>query len=226
MSRLWTFQEALVASDRLHFQVLEASACGEDLIKQSESNNREWYKKHRADIIHLIQDRGGTTSRLISVGIRLRNAFNSVNPEDPWADSVPFPLDLVTHRALGDLKDLRFPYDFNTYTLTEKLNVNVALSQLSQSLQWRRTTRPEDEAIVLGNVLGVSLRGLLDKRFDLTMKHVFEQLDGIPLDLIFVPREHITEQGCGWMPKSLINGRGSIKLSEIEGKCDTSRSTG
>ncbi|KAK9793520.1 hypothetical protein SCARD494_06104 [Seiridium cardinale] len=64
--------------------------------------------------------------------------------------------------AYRSFKAIRVANSFDSKTLLKKQHEAEVLAQLSMSLEWRRTTRTEDEAVVLTNLLGLNTKDLMD----------------------------------------------------------------
>ena len=205
MQRLWTFQEGILAF-QLVFQFLDVSVSGEDLIRQQDAYDREFYNAHFKDVMHMLWQRCDRTC--------FARTCNFLHPgssgvDHPWTGrgaGLPNTHDTVTFEAKLWFKEIRIRNSFHTHLLLHPKRPHEMMSEFSRSLSWRRTTRMEDESLVLANLLGLDTRKLLDARNELTMKLVFQNMTLVPEDVLFVPREHLSDQGCSWMPVSLING--------------------
>lgn len=216
--RLWTYQEGILAF-RLVFQFQDQTIIGEDLIHQQEKDSCRFYRDNISQIRCMIQER---TSLVIILDVLLGQFdLTSAKVDHPWigrGTALPKQVDSVNSSSRRSFKQLRIAHSEYTGTFIRKDRDFQALAAFSVPLQWRRTTKMKDEALVLANLMRLDLKPLLDARSELTLKHIFQHMDFAPLNVLFIAREHFNEQGCHWMPKSLIDGRGSTALSREGGK--------
>jgi hypothetical protein len=70
---------------------------------------------------------------------------------------------------------------------------------------------------VLANLLGTDVGGLLDVRKEVTLMRVLLSIRSVPSDVLFLRQEHAVEAGCGWMPKTFLDGGTSAALGLHEG---------
>ncbi|KAH7068492.1 hypothetical protein FB567DRAFT_250319 [Paraphoma chrysanthemicola] len=220
--RLWTYQEGVLAF-RLVFQFRDGSVMGEDLVRQQEEDGRRFYRDNLDQIRRMIKSR--TIIKANMDGFILRWVLGGLSSlarvDHPWigrGTTLPKQVDRVNYEARRSFKALRIAHSEYTGTFIRKDRDFQALSAISVPLQWRRTTKAKDEALVLANLMGLDLKKLLDPRRELTLRHVFQHLESAPLDVLFLNKEHFDEQGCRWMPRSLIDGRGFTMLSRQPGK--------
>lgn len=212
MQRLWTFQEGILARS-LHFQFAAVSMRGEELLDGLIRSRRAFLKNTKVEVDHLLKTRVQVSNSVVKRLISMVDSFSGVLVN----------LDLVlTHDVIASdarrcFKRIRFPHSFDSHTLLKKQHEAEVLSKLSQSLRWRITTRDEDEALVLTNLLGLSTKDLLDARAEITMGRVFKSMSAVPVDVLFTPREHLHGPGCSWIPKSLLYGQGHTGLNSREG---------
>lgn len=69
----------------------------------------------------------------------------------------------------------------------------------------RTSSKPDDETLCVGGVLGLDITPLLGCREAERMKTFLSMLDTIPPDLIFAPGPKMTEAGYRWAPTSFMN---------------------
>jgi hypothetical protein len=69
----------------------------------------------------------------------------------------------------------------------------------------RTSSKPEDETLCLGGVLGLDITPLLDCRGAERMKTFLSLVDTVPPDLIFAPGLKMSEAGYRWAPTSFMN---------------------
>lgn len=215
MQRLWTFQEGILAF-QLIFQFHDACVSGEDLIKQQETRDRDFYNAHIQGVTDLLKERYSDTwlMRFRNAADILRSHPSSV--DHPWTGrggGHPNAHNLVTKFAKRSFKSIRIPNSFHTHTLKHVDRAHDIMAKINGSLEWRRTSRMEDEVLVLANLLSLDITKLTDARAELTMKFVLHNMDLVPKDLLFVPREHFRDPGCSWMPLSLIDGGSESHLT-------------
>lgn len=93
------------------------------------------------------------------------------------------------------------------------------LRGLSDPLMLRTTSRLQDEAICLSALLGLEAAAVMTDDYGKTvpdedrMRRLWEILavDDIPAEIIFCNRPIYGDQGCGWMPRSLLrDDRGNM----------------
>ena len=75
-------------------------------------------------------------------------------------------------------------------------------------LRWRTTSRQQDETICLSGCVGRTVNDLTDPSLSapIRMKTFLNSLKTVPAGLMFVDRPHFEEEGCRWMPTSLLGG--------------------
>jgi hypothetical protein len=216
MQRLWTYQEGILASE-LVFQFRDQAVRGEDIVKHLDNKSRRFYNDHIQEIKQMIQSRCTLSAVFV---YQLRRLNTPIRVDHPWTGRggpKPRLCDIVARSMRQSYKDIRIAESKYTGTLIRKKADFEALAAFSHPLQWRKTTKVKDEALVLANLLGVDLKSLLDARNELTLKQIFQHMNSAPLDLLFIAREHFIDNGCRWMPTSLIDGRLSTHLREANG---------
>lgn len=175
MQRLWTFQEGILAF-QLVFQFRDACISGEDLVRQQETRDREFYNAHLQGVTDLLKERHSDFWLM-----RFRNAMDFLHSyrssvDHPWTGrggGHPNAHDLVTKSAKRSFRSIRIPNSFHTHTIRHVDRAHDIMAKLSGSLKWRRTSRMEDEVLVLANLLSLDITKLTDARTELTMKFVF-----------------------------------------------------
>ncbi|CAL1709971.1 unnamed protein product [Somion occarium] len=82
----------------------------------------------------------------------------------------------------------------------------TALQRLSFTVKHRCTSKMEDEAIILGIILGLDVKALLDaENLDDRMSKFLAMIREIPSDIIFGNVERIQQAPYRWAPRSLLN---------------------
>ena len=100
--------------------------------------------------------------------------------------------------------DLLFMDGWTTYReLTEHYG-NRNISHLGQGLKNRKTSKPEDETICLGMLLGIDVQPLFNKSGQDRMKYLFQTVDKIRPAIIFSEGPRIDEDGLRWAPLSFL----------------------
>ncbi|KAM0818180.1 hypothetical protein AB5N19_03989 [Seiridium cardinale] len=218
MQRLWTFQEGILAQS-LYFQFAQHDFVrGEDLLDDMMKDRKQYLSNARGGIEDILEKRVDRKGILADLGFHPYKVARSLATIDPWTERIPRRHDTIAQEAYRSFKAIRVANSFDSKTLLKKQHEAEVLAQLSMSLEWRRTTRTEDEAVVLTNLLGLNTKDLMDVRAEISMKRVFTSISFVPVDVLFAPRDHLRDEGCSWIPMSLLNGQGHMSLGPREGR--------
>jgi hypothetical protein len=100
--------------------------------------------------------------------------------------------------------DILFMDGWTTYReLTENYG-HGDISRIGQGLKNRKTSKPEDETICLGAVLGIDVQPMFNKSSQGRMKYLFQTVDKIRPAIIFYDGPRIDEDGFRWAPLSFL----------------------
>ena len=208
--RLWTFQEGTLARGFRsvfqfqdgHFQVQQEFsrlvsdkafiATAKSVIEMDSQNEQE-----------------GTTSRILRAiacfgGIpeEFRSSIEERYPEFPT--STDFLIFEWLWRCGGTTGDLLLMDGWTTYRELTESSQRRDISRLGQGLKNRQTSKPEDESICLGTLLGIDIEPMLNKSSEGRMKYLFQSVDRIRPAIVFSDGPRIEEDGFRWAPLSFL----------------------
>jgi hypothetical protein len=92
------------------------------------------------------------------------------------------------------------------------------ISALGQGLKNRKTSKPEDECICLGTLLGIDFQPLFAKPGSDRMKHLFQLIDKIRPAIIFSDGPRIDQDGFRWAPSSFLRPEKHPREPGIHGR--------
>ncbi|PCH44756.1 hypothetical protein WOLCODRAFT_154797 [Wolfiporia cocos MD-104 SS10] len=85
----------------------------------------------------------------------------------------------------------------------ERLSGTIALGHLIVCLQWRTTSRPEDETLAIAGLLGVDAYALSKLPRDERMVALLLGVRRIPAEIILMPAAKLKTPGFRWAPRTL-----------------------
>jgi hypothetical protein len=88
--------------------------------------------------------------------------------------------------------------------LTESLSQQADLLRLGQGLKNRQTSKPDDETLCIGTLLGIDIKPLFAKSGPDRMKYLFQTVDRIRPAIIFSETPRLEDEGWGWAPLSFL----------------------
>ncbi len=97
-------------------------------------------------------------------------------------------------------------------------------SWLFSDVNWRSTSRPTDEALLLTNLFELDIPNIMQIPAKDRMKKVISMMETFPQRIIFAPGPRFEEDGFRWALKSFSNPS-SFSLSSTAGKLQTSYSS-
>ncbi|KAF2193402.1 hypothetical protein K469DRAFT_712157 [Zopfia rhizophila CBS 207.26] len=208
MSRLWTLQEAFLAR-QLFFRFADESLRIEDLarlfrhklleedatlLKEIHSQAKAQGDKEEYTYIQALD--AMVTERLVTY---VQNE-GEVTEHDNVLNIYP-----VRTFAMDRLMFLRI----NAWNLRKMEEMRAAgqfsFNQMAIPMNYRASSKAEDEPLCLALIAGVSVRGLVQIPPDERMEQLFGQFDKIPGNIIFTEKQRIHKPARKWIPKSLLN---------------------
>jgi hypothetical protein len=83
------------------------------------------------------------------------------------------------------------------------------ISDVSQSLRWRTTSRGSDETLAISGLLRIDAFELVNLPPEQRMPAFLLQIRKLPADIIFLSGSKLSELGFRWAPKTLMRGTNS-----------------
>ena len=95
-------------------------------------------------------------------------------------------------------------------TVDGRPDLAAKIAKLQTAMQFRKTTKPEDEAICLANLLNLDLAPVLRSRAPAErMKQLWQSLAEVPVQLLFCVGTRIPFEPFHWTPISLLGTAGN-----------------
>lgn len=88
--------------------------------------------------------------------------------------------------------------------------------QMLQSVQWRSSTRPDDEAIVLAAGLDLDAGGILEAEPSRKMQALLRSFPRIPGNLLFSIGPRIEDGGFRWAPRTVLRMKGGCVRGTVD----------
>jgi len=123
------------------------------------------------------------------------------------------PLDREIHRLGSFLRAQHSDADVDP-TASDKPRAPMTVAQISSSLQWRSTSRSEDETLAIAGLVDIDARELTNidipnERIKTLLLHAMH----MPPDIIFYSLNKLDAPGFRWAPQTLMS-RNSDSMSE------------
>ncbi|EMD37259.1 hypothetical protein CERSUDRAFT_94267 [Gelatoporia subvermispora B] len=101
---------------------------------------------------------------------------------------------------------------------TRRTRTALGLGEVAAALQYRTTSKPEDETLAISSLLDVDVSQLLAAPPDERMTTLFMMLRRLPFDIPFIRGAKLTKPGFRWAPRTLM-GHGGQLMSVDESNC-------
>jgi hypothetical protein len=148
-----------------------------------------------------------------SLYFQLRDSILPLQTIRDWIHSIT-QADNLWKGTPGEYSIAKYVLSYLVTTLevknTQSMPRSLSLVAICDALNWRSTSRTEDETIVLSIILGHDTAALQDTSNSGSerMKKFLRTIGRIPISLAVYSGDRIEEDGFRWAPKSLLGVRG------------------
>ena len=223
--RLWTLQEGCFKSRtefQFHDRTFKWTALHDDVLKIHKLS--DWRSRSKLSKSHPVRK----AQNLSWLRISPEYTLSLLTGTAVWQYKSPYlmAITMIDKR----LFKITNPVWYSVFTFLEEMTVDwsgglngEALARCMRGMYYRNISKPIDEPLVLSSMLSARAGSATRLSRESTRpedryKVLFKKLRYLPREILFVDQPRYQEDGCRWIPKSLlrVNAVGSVNKVPVE----------